>query len=588
MTDDLTRLGAGWLLASPPSAFSPEDFTEDHRRIRQKADRFVADEVAPVKARLEGLDIDLARSLVRRAGQMGLNGTDVPKKFGGGGLDKISTALVTEGLGPAGSFSITHTDHSGIGILPLVLFGTPQVKQKYLPGLCSGELVAAYALTEKDSGSDALAAKTRADFRGDHYVLNGTKWFITNAGLADVFTVYAQVDGDKFSAFVVDKNFSGVSTTHELSKMGLPGSSTRGLILKDVRVPAANLLHEVGKGHQVALNVLNIGRYKLAAAAVGTCKAVLAEATRYAAERHQFGRPIASFGLVYEKLARMATLIFLTESMVYRTAGKIQDNLAGVDDEAPDAGRQTARAIEEYAVECSVNKVFGSETMDYCVDEFVQIMGGNGFLTEYPAQAHYRDARVARIFEGTNEINRLLIPGMILKRAMTGRLPLIEAVGRVRAEAADPGDPPAPPSPLAAVGHLLENAKKAVLLVAGLAAEKFTTAIKEEQEVLGRLADMIIQIFSLESGWLRAKKVGPDPADDRALLLAAMVEAEAHRFAVFCKWWAEDAAAYLAEGDDLLTLLSRIDWLLAFRPENGVARRRLIADKVIERQGWPL
>jgi alkylation response protein AidB-like acyl-CoA dehydrogenase len=588
MTDDLTRLGTGWLLGAPTGAFTPEDFTEGHRSIHHQAVRFVTEEVDPVKGRLEAMDLDLTRSLIRRAGQLGLNGTDVPEKFGGGGLDKISTALVTEAMGAAGSLGIAHVDHSGIGILPLVFFGTPQVKQKYLPGLCSGELVAAYALTEKDSGSDALAARTRAEPAGDHYVLNGAKWFITNAGLADVFTVYAQVDGDKFTAFLVDKNFDGVSTTHELSKMGLLGSSTRGLILKDVRVPVENVLHEVGKGHQVALNVLNIGRYKLGAAAVGSGKAVLAGAVAYAAKRHQFGRPIASFGLIQEKLARMATLIFLTESMVYRTSGKIDKKLAGVEDEAPDAGQQTARAIEEYAVECSITKVFGSEAMGYWVDEYVQIMGGNGFLTEYPAQALYRDARVTRIFEGTNEINRLLIPGTILRRAMKGRLPLIEALGRVRQEVADPGDPPVFDSLLDAVGHLLQNAKRAALLVAGLAAEKFTTAIKEEQEVLGRLADMIIQIYALESGLLRAVKMREKGDTKKAALAGAMIEAEAHRFAVFCKWWAEDAAAYLAEGDDLTTLLSQINRLLTHIPINSVTRRRLIADEVLEHQGWPL
>lgn len=568
--------------ADAGDVFTPEDFTDEQKMIAKTTADFIEGEVAPHREKLEQLDLELSVKLLRKAGELGLLGADVPEEFGGLGLDKISSSLITENFTRAGSFALSHGAHVGIGSLPIVYFGTKEQKAKYLPKLATGEWIAAYALTEPGSGSDALAAKTTAKLSSDgkYYILNGTKQFITNAGFADVFVVYAKIDGEKFSAFIVEKTFPGVSTGAEEKKMGIKGSSTRQLILEDAQVPVENLLGEEGRGHVIAFNILNIGRYKLGNGCVGSCKHAIELSAQYANERQQFGRPISSFPLIGEKLADMNIKTYVLESMIYRIGGLYDETFANYSD-PDDRGRTVAKLIEEYAIECSIAKVFGSEVLDSVADEGVQIHGGAGFIQEYPIEQMYRDARINRIFEGTNEINRLLIPGQLLKKAMKGEIPLMQAAQKLQAELLNlmPSTPDG--SPLGEEELMLAQARKAFLMVGGLAVQKYLQKLENEQEILANLADMMIEIYAIESALLRAKKALAKDAE-KARLKVAMTRVYTQEAFARIEFLGRETLAAMEEGDMLRTQLSIFRKLVRYNPVNTIALKREIAAKVTE------
>lgn len=569
--------------------FTPEDFTEEQRMIARTTEEFVAAEIAPHDAEIERLNYELTVSKLRKAGEIGLLGADVPEAYGGLGLDKISSTLIGEKLTKASSFALSVGAHVGIGTLPIVYFGTEEQKRKYLPLLATGERIAAYCLTEPTSGSDAQGARTTAvpTEDGRHYVLNGTKQFITNAGFADIFIVYAKVNGADFSTFIVERGMPGVSIGPEEKKMGIKGSSTCPLILEDVKVPAGNLLWEVGKGHLIAFNILNIGRFKLAAGAVGGCKDAIALAAKYANERTQFGRPIASFPLVGKKLAEMNAKTFALESMVYRTAGLFEEGLAELGGgEADDAGRQAAKAIAEYQLECSINKVFGSEVLDFVVDEGVQIHGGYGFIQEYRVERMYRDSRINRIFEGTNEINRLLIPGTLVKRALKGELPLLQKAMALQAELLEPMPSQLFEGTLEQEAHLLAMAKKIFLMIGAQAVQKYQAKLEQEQEVLSHLADILIAVYAMESALLRTRKLiaagGEDKARGAIDLTTVFVHDEFGRI----ESWAREALSAMETGDMLRTQLSVLRKLTRRSPANTLGLKRQIAARVAQAEQY--
>jgi alkylation response protein AidB-like acyl-CoA dehydrogenase len=579
MTTMTTARGGSWLIedASAADVFTREKRTEEHRLIEQAADEFMAGEVRPALERLETKDWALARKLVVRAGELGLLGTDVPEEFGGVGLDKVSAVLVGESVGQVASFATTFGAQTGLAITPLLCFGTEAQKQKYLPHLVSGEMVGAYALSESGAGSDALGAKTKATRQADgSFVLSGEKMWITNGGFADFFIVFAKVDGEEFTAFLVERGFPGVSNGKEEHKMGLHGSSTTPLILQDAKIPADSVLGEIGKGHKVAFNVLNYGRFKLGAMCSGGARAVIAEAAKYAAERKQFGQPIAAFGAIRHKLAEMTIREYAVESMLYRTAGLIDAMLQG--SHANDA---VLAALEEFAIEASILKVAGSEMIDYVVDENVQIHGGNGFVRDYPAERGYRDARVNRIFEGTNEINRMLIPGMLIRRALKGGLPLIPAAKKLQEEILTPSMPePADDAPLSAERRTVAAMKKVALMVLGTAMQTYGQKLTDEQELLVMAADIITDVFGAESVLLRASAAGD-------ALHTAAAEAYVTDAAGRVDIAARTALAAMTDGDTLRTLLAALRRILKVTPVNTVTRRRQIADAVLTRGGYP-
>jgi alkylation response protein AidB-like acyl-CoA dehydrogenase len=562
--------------------FTPEDFTDEHRQIAQTAEEFAVNEVLPNVERMEHKDWDLVRQLVKKASELGLTSVDVPEAYGGLEMDKVSSAIIADFGAKNASWGTTMGAHVGIGLLPIVWFGTEEQKQKYLPKMCAGELVGAYALSESTSGSDALNCRARADLSADGktYTLNGEKMWITNGGFADVFIVFAKVGGEKFTAFIVERGFPGFSVGAEEKKMGIRGSSTCPLILNDCKVPAENLLGELGKGHVIAFNILNIGRFKLGAACVGGARSSLQNAIGYAKERKAFGKPIAEFGMVREKLAQMATGVFVGEALVYRTVGMLDVAIG----EVPKGDMVAIRkAIEEYAVECSILKVWGSEMLDFVVDELVQIYGGYGFVEEYPAERAYRDARVNRIFEGTNEINRLITTGWLLKRAMSGQLPLMPAIKKLMDEVlSGPSASEGDDGPLAAERALVSNAKKLGLFAAGAATQKYMQAIADQQEVMGALADMIIDVYAMESAVLRTQKMvehGGEPAAalplamTRIYLAGAMARVEAA---------AKKVIAAVAEGDMLRTQMAILRRLSKHEPVDVIALQQQVAQRVIE------
>src|SRR5262245_54921227 len=490
------KKGGSFLIeeSSAEDVFSPEDFSEEQTMIRDMTEQFVTEEVLPQQEQIEHKDWNVTVSLLKRCGELGLLGIEVPQKYGGDNLDKVSAMIVSEKLGRVASFAVTYGGHAGIGTLPIVYFGTEEQKRNYLPLLCKAEKISAYALSEAGGGSDALAAKANAvrSTDGKHWVLNGEKMWITNAAFADMFITFAQVDGNQFSCFIVEKTYPGVSTGAEERKMGLLGSSTRTLILDNAQIPINNVVGEIGKGHHVAFNILNMGRAKLAAGAVGGSKTALNDAIRYAKQRVAFGKPIASFGAIRHKLAEMAIRTWVTEGMVYRTAGLMDRALEGID---MNNAAAVLKAIEEYAVECSILKVFGSETLDFVVDEAVQVYGGYGYSAEYSVERYYRDSRVNRIFEGTNEINRLLIPGMLLKRASTGRLALHTAARAVVDEVMSASMSSESTGPA--------QAKKALLFTAGAALQKYGEGIRDEQEVLMHLSNMVMEAYAIDTAVTR-------------------------------------------------------------------------------------
>jgi alkylation response protein AidB-like acyl-CoA dehydrogenase len=582
-----SRKGGSWLLDDTQSSdvFTPEKLSDEHRLMAKTTAEFVDAEVLPALDRLETKDWQLARSLVRRCGELGLLGIAVPEEYGGLDLDKASSLAVVEQIGPSASFATTFGGQANLCILPLVLFGTPEQKQKYLPRLITGELIGAYALSEAGSGSDALAAKTRATKLPDgDWSLSGEKMWISNGGFADLFIVFAKVDGEQFTAFIVERAFPGFSSGKEEHKMGLHGSSTTPVLLQDVHVPAGNVLGEIGKGHKVALNTLNYGRFSLGAMCSGGCRAAIRAAAVYAAQRRQFGQPIASFGAIKHKLGEMTARTYALESLVYRTAGLIDATLGP----APHDGGAVARAFEEYAVEASIAKVAGSEILDYVLDENVQIHGGNGFVKDYTAERYYRDARVNRIFEGTNEINRLLIPGMLIRRALKGELPLIPAAKRLQDEVLSPsvatggfGDQGVLDDEMRTVGAF----KKVALMVMGTAMQTYGEKLTDEQEVISFAADILIDTYASESAVLRAREATSSRQPTADLQVAAarvFVNDAAQRVEAA----ARSALAAMAEGDTLRTLLAALRRILKPSPVNTVAMRRVLADAVVARGGY--
>lgn len=578
--------GGGFLVtrSAPEDVFTPEDLDESHRLVRKAASDFVQREVLPHEARLEQQDWELTRTLLRKLGGMGFLAPDLPEAYGGGGMDSLTSLVLAEELSGS-SFSVSYGGHVGIGTLPIAFFGNEDQKRRYLPAMARGEKIGAYALTEPTAGSDALAIRTRATRSPDgrYYLLSGQKQFITNAAFADVFTVYAKVDGEHFTAFLVDRDTEGLSLGDEEHKMGVKGSSTRSVFFDNAKVPVENLLGEVGKGHRIAFNILNLGRFKIGAACLGGGKKALRQAVAYAVERRQFGRPIAEFGLVRQKLARMATGLYAVESMVYRTGGLVEAALGGVR-----TGQEVLRVLEEYAVESSMNKVFSTEVLDFVADEMVQIYGGYGYIEDYPASRAYRDARINRIWEGTNEINRLLIVDMLTKRAWRGRLDLLGAVQRVAAELTSPaGEPEPEEGPLAEEARLVESMRKAALLAAGVAVQKQLDRLEELQEVLGWIADLATEVFAAESAVLRAQKAARQQ-DPRGELLATLARAHVYEALPRVEVTARHVLAAVDEGDSLRAALAGLRRFLRHTPANLVALQRAVADAVVRAGGYPV
>jgi butyryl-CoA dehydrogenase len=594
-----TKISGGSFLLEerrPEDVFTPEDFTEQHQLIGQTAEEFAVNEILPNAEKIEHKDFSISRALVKKAGELGLSAVEIPEAYGGLDMDKVTAAVIADHIAKYAGFATTWGAHSGIGLLPLVYFGTEEQKKKYLPRLAAGEIVGAYALSETSSGSDALNCRTRAQLSADgrHYVLNGEKMWITNAGFADLFTVFAKVDGDKFSAFLVEKTFPGISIGGEEHKLGIRGSSTCPVILNDCQVPAENLLGEIGKGHVIAFNILNVGRFKLGAMCVGGGRVSLENAIAYAKQRKAFGKVIADFGLVREKLANMATLLYVGESLVYRTVGMMDVALNEVDKSGADAMRETRKAIEEYAVECSIIKVWASEMIDYVVDESLQIYGGYGFVEEYPAERAYRDARINRIFEGTNEINRLIITGFLLKRAMTGQLPLMAAIKKLMEEVlSGPSASEEFEGALADERKLVAQAKKLGLFAAGAATQKYMQAIQDQQEIMGAIADMTIETYAMETAVLRAQKIAESgssssKSETAAALPIAMTRVYLTQAFEKVESAARKVIAAVAEGDMLRTQLAILRRLSKHEPFNTIELRQLIAQRVIERGKYTL
>jgi alkylation response protein AidB-like acyl-CoA dehydrogenase len=578
--------GGAWLMGDAGSAavLTRERLSDDHRLIGRMADQFVDDEVLPVLEKLEAKDWALARSLISRCAELGLLGADVPESLGGAGLDTAAALVVAESMGRCASFSTTFGAQTGLALTPLLCFGTDEQKARYVPRLVSGEIIGAYALSESGAGSDALGARARAARQEDGtFVLTGEKLWITNGGFADLFIVFAKVIGDaadsagQFTAFIVERAFPGVSSGREEHKMGLHGSSTTPLLLQNTRVPAANVLGDIGQGHRVAFNVLNYGRWKLGAMCSGGARRVIAEAAGYAAERRQFGRPIASFGAVRHKLAEMAVRQFAVESMLYRTVGLIDAMLNGAE-----MNRTAVEAFEEFAVESSIVKVAGSEMLDFVADENVQIHGGNGFVRDYAAERHYRDARVNRIFEGTNEINRLLIPGMLVKRAQKGSLPIVEAARQLRgAPGPSPREGhPAGGEPLADARRAVAGLKQVALTTLGTLMQTYGSNLSEQQDVLTQAADILIDVYAADSVVLRGMAAA-----------TPLHEAAVRVFVSDAAWRVERAArcaltATLA-GEELPRGLLAVRQLLEAPPLDTVGLRRQLADAVVERRVYP-
>jgi alkylation response protein AidB-like acyl-CoA dehydrogenase len=598
MTTSSTTKGGAWLLEEPSAdgIFSPEQLSDEHRLMARTTDEFVNAEVLPNLERLENKDWALARQLIRRCGELGLLGVDAPEAYGGLALGTISSVVVAEHISRSASFAVTFGGQTNLSILPLTMFGTDDQQQRYLPGLVNGEIVAAYALSETGSGSDALAARTRATKQPDgSWVLNGEKMWISNGGFADLFIVFANVDaatdpsatqGNRFTAFLVERKYPGLSSGQEEHKMGLHGSSTTPIVLQDVKVPANNVLGEVGRGHKVALNTLNFGRFKLGAMCVGGCHTAIGDSARYAAQRKQFNQPIAAFGAIKHKLGEMVARTYALESLVYRLAGVTDAAVTGADEHGASGGT-VASVFEEFAVESSIAKVLGSEVLSYVLDENVQIHGGNGFVSDYPAERYYRDARVNRIFEGTNEINRLLIPGMLVRRALKGDLPLIPAARRLQDEVLAPAAASfgGEVEPLGAELRAVAAFKKVALMVLGTAMQTYGDKLTDQQEVLSLAADILIDVYATESAVLRARQAGAAGGPVAALHEAAArvyTDGAAARVDVAAK----SALAAMAEGDTLRTLLAALRRLLKVQPVNAVALRRQLADATTAAPGY--
>ena len=586
---DLELRGGGFLLAevSPEQVYVREELNEDHMQLKRMAHNFMSKEVAPKIEEMEEQKEGVVREFMRQAGELGLLGLEVPEEFDGLAMDKASTVVVGEEVPRGGSFAVAYAAHTGIGTLPIVYFGTPEQKAKYLPGLATGTKVAAYCLTEPGSGSDALGAKTTAvlNAEGTHYCLNGTKQFITNAGFADIFLVYAKVDG-KMTNFIVESGTPGLSTGPEEQKMGIKGSSTRQVILEDVMVPVENIVGELGRGHVVAFNILNVGRFKLAAGAIGSAQVVLETALKYASERKQFGVSLNTFGAIQMKIAEIAVKTYMAESVVYRTSGLMQNGFHGLD-LTSDCRKEAGKALEEYAIECSLNKVYASEVLDYAVDEGVQIHGGYGFIKEYPIERMYRDSRINRLFEGTNEINRLLVPGTLLKRAMTGELPLLQAAQAVSKDLVSCGMS-TDAEGLAGLYQMTQKAKKLCLMAAGLAAQNLGMGLKDNQFVLTGLAEMVLQVYAMESGVLRAMKVqNLEASDEHKAFVEKAATLGAFGAFTILEQQAKEVLCAVEKGDSLSTVLAGMRKLVRRPNVDMIGMRQEIAKYVIEKEAYP-
>jgi len=579
--------GAMFLLedVSFQEVFTPEDFTSEHKDITKAIEDFIKGEITSRGEEIETINNELSRELMRKAGDLGFLGIDIPEKYGGMELDKISSAIVAERFGyGAGSFAVTEFNHTGIGTLPVALFGTEEQKEKYLPGLSSGKLVGAFGLTEPEAGSDALNPLTAATLTedGKYYLLNGSKQFITNAGFADIVFTYAKVDGKLFTAFIVEQNWEGVSLDEEEEKMGMHGTSTRAYHFDNVKVPVENVLGEVGRGHVVALNALNMGRYKVGAACIGDAKRAFDEAVKYAKQRVQFGRPICEFGLIKEKISQMVIRVFASDSMMYRTAGLIQAKLEGLDMGSDDAGIRTAEALEEYLIECSINKIYGSETEDHVIDEEVQIFGGYGYIKGNHPELAYRNARINRIWEGTNEINRLVIVNTLMRRATKGTFDLMLAFKRVSDEIEKLGPVDSDePNRLDAQKKLIQMAKKTIQFVFGMAYERHGKELREEQELIGIISDMIIEVYAIESVLLRSQKMLDGKKPERATIPAKMTKVLFHDSLERIGFLATRALETMEDGELLERHIKMIRRLMVSPPINTVTLRRDIADEMI-------
>jgi alkylation response protein AidB-like acyl-CoA dehydrogenase len=575
--------------AGPEDIFTPEDFTEEQREIARTTAEFAEKSIVPRIPEIEAKNFAVTRELLLEAGKLGLMAVDVPEQYGGLALDKVTSALVSDRIAVSASFSVSFSAHTGIGTLPVIWYGTPAQKEKYLPKLATGEWIAAYALSESSSGSDAMniRAQARLSQDGQRYVLNGEKMWISNAGFADLFIVFAKIvsesgQGEQFSAFLVERDTPGLTIGAEEHKLGIRGSSTCPLVLSDCAIPAGNLLGEAGKGHHIAFNILNVGRYKLGAATLGGARNTLRNALRYGKQRMAFGKPITSFGLIQEKIAETAAGIFAGEALVYRVVGAIDAALSTLALDAP--ASEVQKRIEEYAVECSIVKVWCSEMLERAVDHAVQIYGGYGYVEEYPVERGYRDSRINRIFEGTNEINRLIITGFLLKRAMQGRLPLLPAIGKVMDEVmAGPSPREEASGPLAAENALLASAKKLGLFCSGAASQKYPTNLQDQQEIMGALADILIEILVMESAILRAEKFG-----GRSAMAVQLAQLSAARSFRIIQDSAERVLGAIAEGDMLRTQMAIFRRLAKHDPINTVAMGRAVAEEMVAAERYTL
>jgi len=584
--------GGSFLLESPlpGDVFTPADLTDDQKLIGQTAEEFVVKEVLPLVKDLENKKAGLMASLVKKGGELGLMGGGVPEQYGGAGLDKIATTVLTEKLSLYGGFAVTHGAHAGIGTLPIVYFGTEEQKKKYLPKLATGELIGAYCLSEPQAGSDAQNSLTRAELNseGTHYILNGQKMWITNGGFADVYVVFAKVNGEKFTAFIVERTFPGFKAGNEEHKMGIHGSSTTPIFLENCKVPKENVLHEIGRGHIVAFNILNAGRFTLGASCVGGAKNVMSTSSKYSKERKAFGKQIGEFGLIREKLAEMAIQIFAVESMVYRSAGNIEAAMAAASVSGGDKIQSAMKVLEEYAIESSIAKVYGSEMLDYVVDEGVQIFGGYGFHEDYAVCRAYRDSRINRIFEGTNEINRMLIIQMLMKRAMGGQLALIPAAMKLADEIlAGPSFEEASEGVLADEARVVANAKKMFLQAAGGAVQKFREKLAEEQELIGALSNMVMEIYAMESCLLRAQKAAGAKGESATKIMIDAARVFIAEAAERVEHEAKRAVTAVNEGDMLTTQMAVLKRFGKRAPVDTIALRRGVVAAIQAQDRYP-
>ncbi len=571
---------------SPAEVFTPEDFSEEHQMMAKTTERFIKNEVLPHIETIEHKDFNLIRSLMKKAGDLGLLGADIEEEYGGSETGIIASQLIIERSAAGASFGVTLNVHTGIGTMPLVFFGNKAQKAKYLSALAAGEKIGCYALTEPSSGTDALSIQTTAVLSADgkYYRLDGAKQFITNGGFADIIFTYAKVDGDKFTAFIVEKDFAGVSTGKEEKKMGIRGTSTCSIFLDGAKVPVENVLFKVGRGHVVAFNILNLGRFKVASGCVGMAKQAIESSVGYAKQRHQFGRPVCEFGLMKQKVAEMATKIYMAESMLYRTAGLIHSVLGTIDRTSEDIGTQSANCIAEYAIECSINKVYGSEMLAYVADEAVQMFGGYGYTEEYPVERIYRDCKIFRIYEGTNEINRVIIAGWVMRKVLKNEIPLSAVAERIRNELSvlEPVLGVLNEKALEYQRKMRDRAKRVLIILCDTVARKYGAAVDEEQDILGPLSNIVQEIYAMDSGMLRALKSLDSAGEQEAKTKIDMVQLYTNDAMTRIINYAQQILSTIYAGEELHRELEILRKLTQFTPVNTAQLRRNIADAIIE------